>query len=215
MTVRSPDAIAAALAILRDPHLARLAQSSPLPKGMTFLLEVAAGDGDALAAAHASTGRSQATLQKASGFFIEQVLLSRSGDNYRVLGASRDAPNAGLRRHMALILKWLHPDLFQGASEGKGFNRSAYVNLVTEAWETLKTSERRTAYDVALDQKLSSKKSLRGSGKKVAPLTDRDAAGARASMPRGQVRGQRRLVLYRIERDTLWSRLLSYFGILR
>lgn len=129
MTVRSPDAIAAALAILRDPHLARLAQSSPLPKGMTFLLEVAAGDGDALAAAHASTGRSQATLQKASGFFIEQVLLSRSGDNYRVLGASRDAPNAGLRRHMALILKWLHPDLFQGASEGKGFNRSAYVNL--------------------------------------------------------------------------------------
>src|SRR5215472_6894676 len=109
---RRPDAIAAALAMLRDPRLARLAQRGPLPRGMTLLLEVAAGETAALASAHSMTSRSEATLQKAAGFFVEQVLLNRQSDHYRVLGSPRDASAAELRRHMALLLKWLHPDLF-------------------------------------------------------------------------------------------------------
>ena len=214
MTARSPDAIAAALAMLRDPHLARLAQRSPLPKGMTLLLEVACGEAEALARAQSITGRSEETLRKGAGFFVEQVLLSRHSNNYRVLGATRDAPAAELRRHMALVLKWLHPDLFQGAAEGKSFNKSAYVNLVTEAWATLKTSERRAAYDaVLLDQERNAGKKSRGSNGKAGPLGANRGIGAPAR--HGQRVHTRRPVLFRPERDTFWNRLLSYIGMLR
>ncbi len=213
MSERSPEAIAAALAMLRDPQLARLAQRSPLPKGMTFLIEAAAGEGEVLATARAMTGRSEETLQKAAGFFIEQVLLSRHGDNYRILGASCAAPAAELRRHMALILRWLHPDLYQGAAEGKGFNRSAYVNLVTEAWETLKTPDRRAAYDSLLAERKSNSGKRNGSFNGKAARAERAAAGSGPRSAHKSTGG--RPVLYRIERDSFFSRLLFYLGILR
>src|SRR5262249_54869304 len=150
MTEQRADAIAAALAMLKDPRFVRLAQRAPLPRGMTLLLQVAAGEGTALASAHSMTSRSERRLQKAAGFFVEQILLNRQSDYYRVLGSSPNAPAAELRRHMALLLKWLHPDLVQSSGDDKGFNRSAYVNLVTNAWEALKTTGRRASYDASL-----------------------------------------------------------------
>ena len=68
----------------------------PLPRGMTFLLEVAVGDVGALKRAVALTHHPEAILQEAAGFFIEQILLSRNADNYRTLGASKDASYAEL-----------------------------------------------------------------------------------------------------------------------
>ena len=105
------DALAAAISMLERPHAAKLAWSSRLPEGVTFLLEIAAGEAPALGNAAQLTGRTEATLQKAAGFFIEQVLLSPDGDSYRILGSDRGAPLAELRRNMALIMRWLHPDL--------------------------------------------------------------------------------------------------------
>jgi hypothetical protein len=175
---------------------------------MTLLLEVAAGESAALASAHSMTSRSEATLQKAAGFFIEQVLLSRQSDNYRVLGSSSNAAAAELRRHMALLLKWLHPDLFQSSGDDKGFNRSAYVNVVTNAWEALKTAGRRASYDASLSGRERERKpGLRRAwdeGNGGPPGTR--AAGAR--MPHG---GRRRAV-YRLQRGGFWTRLLLYFG---
>jgi len=209
MTEQRADAIAAALAMLRDPQLARLAQRAALPKGMTLLLEVAAGEAAALASAHSMTNRSGATLQRAAGFFIEQVLLNRQSDNYRVLGSSRTASAAELRRHMALLLKWLHPDLFQSSGDDRGFNRSAYVTLVTDAWEALKTPGRRASYDASL------------AGRDTRPGTSRarhdgngmppgvHAAGTR--IWRG--RSGRRPVPYRFRGGGFWTRLLSYFRL--
>ena len=73
--------------MLERPHAAKLAGSSRLPEGVTFLLEIAAGEAYALSKAAELTGRTEATLQKAAGFFIEQVLLHPDGDSYRILGS--------------------------------------------------------------------------------------------------------------------------------
>lgn len=206
--MRSLDAIAAGVAMLRDPHLAQLAQGRPLPKGMTFLLEVASGETEALAAACTMTGRSEATVQKAAGFFIEQVLLNRHSDYYRVLGLSRNALPMELRRHMALMMKWLHPDLFSVPAGGMNFSRSAYVSLVTEAWETLKTSERRAAYDAVLMQK---SRNLWQSGLNGGGVLPGKAGLKVRALPSRYSR--RHLALHRIERGGFWSRLKSYIGI--
>ncbi len=207
MSGRNAEAIAAALAALREPHLTRLAQRSNLPNGMTLLLEVAAGEPPAVERARAVTGRSPATLQKAAGFFIEQVLLTRQSDHYRVLGAVRDTPPEGLRRHMALLLKWLHPDVVPDTSDSRGFNRSAYVSLITEAWEALKTAERRAAYNMSLNGRHShtGTRGVRSNGNGI-----NSAAGALRST--AQRRPGKRTGSHRPRSDSFLTRLLSYIG---
>ena len=111
----SAEALAAALGMRSNPRLVLKACRMPLPRGMTFLLEVAVGDVDALRKAVALTHHPEAILQEAAGFFIEQILFSRNADNYRTLGANRDASYAELRHHMALLVRWVHPDLISGA----------------------------------------------------------------------------------------------------
>lgn len=146
--MQSPEALVAALAVLQDPRLVRVARRAPLPKGVTFLLEAAAGEADAIAAATTITGRSELVLRKAAGFFIEQVLLCRQSDSYRILGAGKTTPEGQIRRHMALLMRWLHPDLVSHGA-GPQFDKTAYVSRVTNAWESIKTSERRAIYDAS------------------------------------------------------------------
>ena len=192
MSERSLEALEAALAMLRRPQLARLARRSSLPRGVTLLLEVAAGEPEALEEARKLTGRPEALLRQAASFFMEQVLLTRKADSYRVLGAGSGATPAELRRHMALILKGLHPDHVSPGGEARHFDMSALAGLVTGAWENLKTGERRAAYDA------SRKSEVKNPGQ---------GAGA-ASFGCAT----RRLALYRIEREPLWTRLLIYLG---
>jgi hypothetical protein len=144
--MRSSEALAAALGMWSYPRLVRKARRMALPRGMTFLLEVAVGDVDALREAAALTSSPQAILQEAACFFIEQVLFSRNADSYRTLGARRQASsNAELRRHMALLMRWLHPDVVLGGKSRRGLDRSVYANRVTKAWEAVKTDERSAA----------------------------------------------------------------------
>jgi hypothetical protein len=208
MSARSPEALEAALAVLRRPQLARLAQRSALPRGVTLLLEVAAGEPDALIEAQAITGRPEPLLRKAAGFFMEQVLLSRKSDSYRILGASSSASASELRRHLALILKWLHPDRLPPSGDGPHLDRSALVNLVTGAWETVKTGERRTAYDAARMAQLNHGRKATSRSRRGAPA----ASGSRflARRPR-----RTKLALYKFEPESFWTRLLSYLGRLR
>jgi hypothetical protein len=119
---------------------------------MTFLLQVAVGDVDALREAAALTDHPKAILQEAAGFFIEQILFSRNADNYRTLGASRDASYAELRHHMALLMRWVHPDLVSGGATGPCLERSVYVNRVTKAWGAVKGGARREACNDRLTQ---------------------------------------------------------------
>lgn len=199
------DALAAAISMLERPHAAKLARSSRLPEGITFLLEIAAGEAPALGKAAQLTGRTEATLQKAAGFFIEQVLLSPDGDSYRILGSDRGAPLAELRRNMALIMRWLHPDLASDASSSL-LDRSLFASRITQAWETVKTDERRTAYNTSLAAKQSPPRFRKNTHAltrtiKIVPRID-----ARKNNANTQ------LVMQRVKSKGFWSRLRFLLG---
>ena len=137
-------ALKLAVELVHMPSRVRAARAEPVPAGIDMLLQIAAGEQTPMAEAAALTDRSPQVILQAAGFFIEQILLSPEADSYRVLGATNAASNTELRRNMALLLRWLHPDM-----DAQG-ERSLYAGRVTKAWEDLKTPERRAAYDATL-----------------------------------------------------------------
>lgn len=139
-------AIRSAISLMSVPTQLRAMRAAPLPEGTLLLLGVAANDEAAVNDALQATGRPRETVVAAAAFFIEQVLLRPDSDSYRVLGAAPDAPAGELRTHMALLMKWLHPDV-HGSEQ-----RVLYVSQVTRAWEDLKTPERRQFYDTERTQ---------------------------------------------------------------
>jgi hypothetical protein len=149
-------ALRAAIALLHMPSRVRAARAEPLPVGVDLLLRIAAGDADAETTAIALTDRSREIIRQAAIFFIEQVLLCPDSDSYRVLGADSNAGNGELRRNMALLVRWLHPD-----KDPKG-QRSPLADRVTRAWNDLKTPERRASYDERRCQALEKLTKTRG-----------------------------------------------------
>jgi hypothetical protein len=137
-------ALKIAIDLVHVPSQVRLLRSEPLPDGVQELLQIAAGDGEAESAAVALTGRSRNVVRQAATFFIEQILFAPDADCYRVLGAGPYASAGELRRNVALLLRWLHPDV---DPEGE---RAIFIGRVTAAWNDLKTPERRAAYDDSL-----------------------------------------------------------------
>lgn len=137
-------ALKAAVDLLNVPTQVRLTRAAPLPDGVLILLRIAAGDEASEQTAAALMDRSQEFMRKASMFFIEQILFAPEADCYRVLGSAPNASAAELRRNVALLLRWLHPDL-----DPRG-ERSVFTGRVTTAWNNLKTPERRAAYDAML-----------------------------------------------------------------
>src|SRR5882762_5163392 len=143
MSVGSGDGIRVAIELLHMPSRVRIARTEPLPAGVDLLLRIAAGEADAERTTIASTGRPRELIRQAAIFFIEQVLLCPNSGSYRVLGADLCASNGELRRNMALLVKWLHPD-----KDPQG-QRSVFASRVTCAWDDLKRPERRASYDDA------------------------------------------------------------------
>jgi hypothetical protein len=140
------DALHAALVLVKDPVSVRKLQRAELPGGIPAVLAIAIGEEAALAEAQVYTGRSRAALTEAAGFFVEQVLLDHDADSYRVLGGSRRSTHEELRHNMALLMRWLHPDL-QALRNHAAADREVFSSRVTRAWEDLKNDERRRAYD--------------------------------------------------------------------
>ena len=134
-------ALRVAIDLLHVPSRVRLVRSGPLPGGVAQLLRIAAGDQQAREEAAAIAEGSPDVVREAATFFIEQVLLCPGANSYRVLGATSQASSSELRHNMALLMKWLHPDMPQQVQQ------SVFVRRVTMAWEDLKTPERRAAYD--------------------------------------------------------------------
>lgn len=144
-------ALRAAIDLLQVPSRMHATRSKPLPEGIGLLLYVAAGDQQVTADAARSTRRSPEFLLAAAQFFIEQILLSPTPDSYRILGADRTATSIELRRNMALLLKILHPDHDQNSE------RSIFAARVTDAWNNLKTLERRNTYDALSNTRVEKK----------------------------------------------------------
>lgn len=136
-------ALKLAIDLLHVPSRVRPMRSAALPRDVLVLLEIAAGDADATRRASDASGRTQKVVRDAAAFFIEQILLAPGADSYRVLGGNAQSSSSDLRRNMALLLRWLHPDM---EHKGTG-DRSVFASRITLAWEDLKTAERRAAYD--------------------------------------------------------------------
>jgi len=134
-------AVKVAIDLVQVPSRVRHLQSRPLPDGVVMVLRIAAGDEAALSEASKAVSRPRALVRTAAAFFIEQILLCADADSYRVLGASPHATPGELRRNMASLMRWLHPDA------NRQGDQSIFAGRVTKAWEDLKTPERRAAYD--------------------------------------------------------------------
>jgi hypothetical protein len=135
-------AVRVAIDLLQMPSRVRMIRQAPLPQGMGLLLRVAACDDGAAAEAAALTGRAESFVAEAAAFFVEQILLDPDADSYRVLGSMPSSSSADLRRNMALLVRWLHPDAARGA------DRSRFAARVTYAWDDVKTPDRRSSYDI-------------------------------------------------------------------
>lgn len=198
------DAVALKVAIdlVQVPSRARYIRSRSLPDGVVVLLRIAAGDEAARAEATHMSGRPRELVIEAAAFFIEQILLFPGADSYRVLGARQNATAGELRRNMALLLRWFHPDL-----DPQG-ERSIFAGRVTKAWEDLKTPERRAAYDTqrALQKKKKSRHRFDGPLKRA---MDRTKPWVTRS-------GSKRDFVFKAERVGLWRRtLVVLFGLSR
>jgi hypothetical protein len=168
-------ALKTAIDLMHVPSQVRLIRSEPLPDGVLLLLRIAAGDEEADRTAIDLTGRPRETVQRAATFFIEQILFAPSADSYRVLGSNAQANAGELRRNVALLLKWLHPDL-----DPKG-ERSVFVGRVTAAWNNLKTPDRRAAYDEQSRHRSSRKPRSRRGKPFSGPLSRRNGYGRNGS----------------------------------
>lgn len=134
-------ALKVAIDLMHIPSQVRLVRAGPLPDGVVDLLRIAAGDDEARSEASLLTDRSPDIVRQSAAFFIEQILLAPEADSYRILGASPESAASELRRNVALLLRWLHPDLDPHGE------RSLFAGRVTAAWNDLKTPARRAAYD--------------------------------------------------------------------
>ena len=169
-------AVRVAIDLVQVPSRVRHYRDRPLPGGVETILRIAAGIEGAEAEAAAAVGRPPELVRRAAAFFIEQILLSSDADSYRVLGADDTATAAQLRHNMALLLRWLHPDV-----DRLGV-RSLFAGRVTEAWETLKTPERRAAYDLG--------RSANGAGGRRAKPRQRVKRYARGAGPHHHAWGE-------------------------
>jgi hypothetical protein len=150
-------ALQIAIDLMHVPSQVRRLRSERLPDDVQLLLRIVAGEDEAGSFAVALTGRSHQEVRQAATFFVEQILFAAESDSYRVLGASRDATSGELRQNVALLLRWLHPDLDAGGE------RSVFVGRVTGAWNNLKTPERRVAHDATLQSPVEEKEHRRKS----------------------------------------------------
>jgi hypothetical protein len=165
-------AVKVAIDLVQVPSGVRRFRSEPLPEGVLTLLRIAAGEEADLADAAKAVGRPPELVRAASAFFVEQILLAPGTDSYKTLGAHQSSTTSELRRNMALLLRWLHPDKDPNGS------RSLFASRVIAAWENLKTPERRAAYD-------SSKRERKARPRRMADANSWRASRSGVSIGRG------------------------------
>ncbi len=177
-------ALKIAVDLLHVPSQVRLVRSEPLPDGVLTLLRIAAADDEAAQTAAVLMDRSPELIGKAAMFFIEQILFAPDADSYRVLGTAPQAASSELRRNVALLMRWLHPDL-----DLRG-ERSVFIGRVTTAWNNVKTPERRAAYDEQLARHAQTARKSSGKGKK-SRRRDAGKLAGNGEMPRHRPSGRR------------------------
>ncbi len=153
------DALRAAVYLFHLQTGVRAAREQPLPGGLSLVLEVAAGETAATEAAAGRLERPAGVVRQAAEFYLEHVVLIPDADAFRTLAAARAASDQELRRNMAMLLRWAHPDVDPNGE------RAVFAGRVTRAWEALKTPERRAAYEAANPPKAQKRSGGTSSGK--------------------------------------------------
>ena len=201
------EALRAAVCLAAVPSRRRRLRNDPLPEGVALLLRIVADDREAIEASAQRLQRRPIELREAAAFYVEQIMLNPRADSYRVLGAQPGAATAELRRNLALLCKWLHSDVCQDQG------RSVFFTRITNAWNNLKTPERRAAYDAALTARLAAQRFSEQEGRRDVAKDARrkgngksaggEMSGAASRQPRiGMARKRRR--------DSLWRRLMAF-----
>ena len=134
-----PDALAAALLLARRPTLAKTARSQSLPPDLITLIRIAAGTPETLRRAVQVTGKDPTFIRAAAVFYLEEVLGTEGGDDYRTLGLTPDASFDDIAEHTRWLTRWLLPHL------GREDPEAAHLDRVLAAWSRLKTPEGRLA----------------------------------------------------------------------
>jgi hypothetical protein len=137
-------AVRAALYLIAVPSHCGQLRNAPLPDGVDALLRIVANDGDAIERCAERLEKTPTELREAAAFYLEQIILTPGADSYRVLGTQRHAPATELRRNLVLLCRWLHSDICEDLP------RSIFFLRVMQAWNDLKTPERRAEYDAGL-----------------------------------------------------------------
>jgi hypothetical protein len=144
MTEPACAALHEALALLSAPRRPRPSAEQRLPEGMSLLLRLAAGEEEASQAAKAESGEPVETVREAAIFYLQQVCFASGGSSYRVLGVDPDAGEERIREHYRWLARWLHPDRNPDEWE------VVFSERVGQAWQDLRTAERRQRYDSSL-----------------------------------------------------------------
>jgi hypothetical protein len=196
-------ALKLAIDLMHFPAQVRSVRSAPLPDDVLLLLRIVAEDEEAIIEATES-GRSRGSVREAAAFFIEQILLHQGADSYRVLGTTPEVTYGELRRNMALLLRWLHPD------RDRQGERAVFAARVTRAWSDLKTEDRRFAYD--LTQRISlAEKSLHRTQRETRSRSKMKRSNGRTGCRPHDQRILRFLHSYPDKRRGLLRRILQLF----
>lgn len=176
-------ALRAALYVTAIPSGCAQLRKEPLSAGVGLLLRIVANEGGAIDVYAARLEKPPEELREAAAFYLEQAMFAPQADSYRVLGASRYASAAELRRNLVLLCRWLHSDICEE------LQRSVFFLRVIQAWNNLKTPERRAAYDAALNAEAgpASVSSIPGSSGGISSA----GAGANESSSQGMRLGKR------------------------
>jgi curved DNA-binding protein CbpA len=148
-----PDLIVLALDYYRAPlrfgHLAD--PDHPLPAGFDNLVTAVGGalSPHQLEATARVLGTSATELDRASRFFLRQVLLAPGSSHYRILGVSPGADEETIRQHYQLLVRFFHPD----RSLDDPDRDALYTARINEAYRVLKDPGRRRGYDRQLAAK--------------------------------------------------------------
>lgn len=137
-------AVFAALALHAQPARVGEVAAQPLPRGMLEVIRIASGQPAPIAEWAAGAKVDPERLREAAVFFVEQVLMHRNADHYRVLGLRSDAAEARIREHYRALMGWLHPDRHQA-----GWHE-VFAERVNRAYGALRRADSRSAYDVEL-----------------------------------------------------------------
>jgi len=213
-------ALRLALRLQRTPQLVSEVRTTVLPVGVTHLLEVVSGERESIERAREISGQTDAAVRRAAEFFVEQVLLHGEADAYRVLGCRQDADDKTIRRHMALLLRWLHPDSALSSPDTfAGYDRDILVHRVTQAWENLKNSERRSRYDATLERQPVSSRKNNGVSRPAPNGAGSNRHAASTVKPRKppaagpHPRHGKQLVVIPLGRESVLTRLARYLRL--